>query len=312
VKNVEALEWVSLVRIDSGWIDKYLITYDDSLKEKVITRSFSIRFSGTEEHMQGLIEFMADRIKEFVLSKADVKKCESLGQDPWRRAARYFGPIDPSKEGKYGELLLFLLVEAVLKTPMIAHKIKSLSDPKDQVKGSDGVFFGPYREQNSLLLGEAKVYQNSNQAIGDALRSIDKFHNVSTADNEIKTELLIIRQTITDDLSLEQVEFLLNILDTQSVGYQKVNKVHPILIVYDEEKICEIEKNCKGKEDGEKMIHAMFDALSLEMLRKVLYKVSTKWKTLEKVYLDFFFVPVTSVEKFRNSLFKAIHNMPYR
>ena len=148
--------------------------------------------------------------------------------------------------------------------------------------------------------------------ISDALRSIDKFHNASTADNEMKTELLIIRQTITDDLSPEQVEFLLNILDTQSVGYQKVNKVHPILIVYDEEKICEIEKKCKGKEDGEKMTHAVFGALSSEMLGKVLNKINTKWKTLEKVYLDFFFVPVTSVEKFRNSLFNAIHNMPHR
>lgn len=311
MKNVEALEWASLVRIDSGWIHKYLITYGNSLKEKVITRAFSIRFSGTEEHMQGLIEFMADRIKEFVLSEADVKECRAQGQDPWRRAAKYFGPIDPRKEGKYGELLLFLLVEAVLKAPMIAHKIKSLSDLNDQVKGSDGVFFGPYREQNSLLLGEAKVYQNRNQAINDGLKSIDKFHNPSTADDEIKTELLIIRQTITEDLSPEHVEFLLNILDTQSVGYQKVNKVHPILIVYDEEKICEIEKDCESKEDGEKRIHAVFGSLSSEMLQKVLDKINAKWKTLEKVYLDFFFVPVTSVERFRNSLFNAIHNMPY-
>lgn len=309
MKNVVDLRWVKLVRIDCEWIDKFLLTYDKSMKEKITARAFSIRFSGTEEHMQGLVEFMADKILEFVLSRAEIKECEARGQIAWRKAAKRFGPVNPETEGKYGELLLFLLVEAVLKAPMIAHKIKALTDRNDQVKGSDGVFFGPYREQDSLLLGEAKVMKNWNHAINDALKSVGKFHNASSADQEIETELHVVKQTITKDLSPRQLQFLMKVLDTQSVEYQKVNQVHPILIVYDEEKISEIEKKCRGKDEGEKMACAEFELLPKEMLPKILKKINKKWTSLEKVYLDFFFIPVSSVDKFRKSMFRSIHNM---
>lgn len=306
------LNWVSLIRISSDWIEKFLLKHDNLIQGKVVTRAYSIKFAGQEEHMQALIEFMADKIKEFVFSKAEIEEFKKQDIDPWRKSAKYLGPVDPTKEGKYGELLLFLLVEAVLKAPMVAHKIKSLGDPNDQVKGSDGVFFGPYRGKDSLLFGEAKVYQDRNQAINKALQSVDKFHNASSAYSEIEAELQIVKETITNDLSPEQAEFLSNVLDTQSKEYQNVNKVHPILIVYDDQQISNIENVCQDNTQGEEMVCATFGALAKEILPKIQEKIDTKWKTLQKVYLDFFFIPVSSVDRFRNSMFKAIHNMGYR
>lgn len=288
VKNMDALQWASLVRIDSRWINKFLIAYDDSLERKVKTRAFSIRFSGNHEHMQALIEFMANKIIEFTLSEAEIKELKTKGKVPWREAAKSFGSADPKREGKFGELLLFLLVEAILKTPMIAHKIKSLSDPKDQIKGSDGAFFGSYNNTYSLLLGEAKVYKNRNQAITDALKSVDKFYNAASAGQEMKTELFVIKQTITTDLSPEQLNFLLKVLDTQTEEYQKVNKVHPILIVYDEGKIPWIEKNCQCKDEGEKMAYSEFKQLAEEILPQIAKKNQKKLARIRESLLGFF------------------------
>ncbi len=310
--NKNELKWVELVRIDSSWIDKYLLIHCDHCENKLTTRAYTLRFNGTEENMQGLVEFMADSIKHFVFSEAEIKNWEQKGQEPWRKAATFFGDVNPQKEGKYGELLLFLIVEAILKTPMIAHKIRSLSDPNDQIKGSDGVFFGPYKDKDALLLGEAKVYQDINKAMNKALESVDNFHKPTSSDSEIKAELLVVRENITKDLSQQQLDFLLKVLDTQSIEYQNVNKVHPILIVYDEEKISKIEAICQDKADGERMAYKEFGSLAKEIMPTIVEKIKTNRATLKKVYLDFFFIPISSVDNFRNSLFKAIHNVEYR
>lgn len=311
MSHVADLKWFNLLRIDSKWIEDYLITHKTSWNGKLTTRAYSLRFMGTEENMQSLIEFMADRIIDFVLSKTEIEECEKKGVNPWRIAAKYFGDTDPTSEGKYGELLLFLFVESVLETPMVAHKIKSIGDNNDQVKGSDGVFFGNYNGVTSLLLGESKVSEDRNRAINKSLKSVDKFHNSTSAQEMIK-ELSIIRKTLTDDLTTEQLDFLLKILDVKSTEYQTVNKVHPVLIVYDENKISEIEIKCLKKEDGEKMVCAEFAQLSDELLPKIIEKIETNWEPLKKIFLDFFFVPVTSVDKFRESMYKAIHHTSYK
>lgn len=303
--------WINFVRIKSDWIDKLLIRHGISESEKIVTRAFSIKFCGTEEDMQSLVEFMAPKIKQFVLSDKEIEEYVRQDKEPWIIAAKYFGPVNPQTEGKYGELLLFLLVEAVLKTPMIAHKMKSLDDYNQQVKGSDGVFFGNYRGNESLLLGEAKIYQNRNDAIDKALKSVDKFHN-DTAHPEISNELLIIKQTISKDLSREQFDFLLKLVDIQSPEYKRVNKVHPILIVYDEKKITDIQQKCNDSHEGEDLICSEFKELSGNVIPTINDLINEQWKCCKKVHLDFFFIPVSSVKKFKNSLFREIHNADYK
>lgn len=310
MEKQNGLDWVKLVRIDSKWIDTFLLTHGTSSKRKVRTRAYSLRFDGTRENMLGLVEFMVDRVKQFVFSDFEIKEFEKGGQEPWRKAAQYLGNRDPSKEGKYGELLLFLLVEAVLNTPMIAHKIRSLSDYNDQVKGSDGVFFGLYRNRISLLFGESKMYQDRSQAMREAFQSISKFYDKPGWDKEIKSELFVARQNLSKDLSPRQIESLLKVLDIQSKEYQTTNKVHPILIVYDEEEIPEIEKKCTCKDDGERLVHDTLSGLAKDMMPTILEKLNSDSKSLEKIYLDFFFLPVSSVCAFRELLYNSIHNLP--
>lgn len=308
----ENLDWVSLLRVDSKWITDYLLVHNPALDRKLVIRSYSLRFAGTEEHLQGLVEFMSNSIKHYVFSDSEIKELERRGKDPWKAARNYFGAVDPLKDGKCGELLLFLVVEAVLKTPLIAHKIRCVSDnPNDQAKGSDGVFIGSHNGYGALLFGEAKIHADRSKGINKALESVNKFHDGVNANTAISNELIVVRERLTKNLSMEQLKFLENALDTQSEEYRSLNKVHPILIVYDSKKITEIERNCSNPKDGEELACKEFTKLTSEMLQFILEKLGSEFQALKKIYLDFFFIPVSSVDNLRESFFKEIHGMPY-
>lgn len=173
MSNPADLGWGKLIRVKSDWIEDKLLKHGSHFKDKITTRTYSIRFASTHENMDNLITFMVNSIEHYVLSDDEIKNCSDRDIAAWWEASKYFGAVDPSTDGKSGELLLYLLVEKVLETPMIAHKIKSVSDAfNDQVKGSDGVFFGLYKDNYSLLFGESKIYKNLNDGTNEALESM--------------------------------------------------------------------------------------------------------------------------------------------
>jgi hypothetical protein len=73
------------------------------------------------------------------------------------------------------------------------------------------------------------------------------------------------------------------------------------LIVYDESKIKGIEIESKDAPDGEARVLKEFQFLDQQMLTAVTNKLNLNWQELRKVYLDFFFVPVKSIDNFRTS-----------
>jgi hypothetical protein len=312
VKPWKNLKCGSLIRINSDWIDRFLLTHNPSSDKKIKVRCYSLRFAGTQEHMAGLVKFMAESIEPFVYSKAEIEELVKKGRKPWKEAAKYFGYVDPLKDGKCGELFLFLLVEAVLKAPMIAHKIKYVSDEyNDPVKGSDGVFFGQYNEENALLFGEAKIYQSRSDAISSALKSVNNFYEKSTGYKEMDNELCAIREKLTRDLTTPQLQYLENVLDTQSDEHRNVIKVHPIVIVYDNKRISDIEEACKNANDGERRACQELAGVTSELLTSLSQRLIKEFQQLKIINLDFFFIPVSDVNQLREAFFVEIHSMPY-
>lgn len=91
--------------------------------------------------VNGFCQVLHDNLTYYVYDENRIKDNPvCAGQN----AGSYFGQKDPQADGKYGELLLFVLVESVLGCKMIAHKLKSLTNVIDQIKGGDGVFLGNY------------------------------------------------------------------------------------------------------------------------------------------------------------------------
>ena len=310
-----SLNWGSLIRVDSRWINDFLITHtqNPTPKDKIVTRVYSIRFASTGEHMDGLVSYMRDKIVPYVYSDKEIDKLRADKIEPWPQARdHYFGAVDPASDGKCGEFLLYLLVEATLRTPMVAHKIRFIGDnPNTQVHGSDAVFIGKYRDFDCLLLGEAKMQQDKGVGIDEALTSVNKFYSPSTSGQSTENELIVVRDMGTRNITKDQLKYLEKVVNIQTAEYRSITKAHPILIVYDESKIKNIEIACRDAADGEAKVLEQFQGLDRHLLSTVIRKIDSDWHELKKVYLDFFFMPVTSVDKFRESFFQALHGMPY-
>ncbi len=302
--------WGKFVRIESDWVKKFLNPHVRK-KEKIMIRCFNIKFSGTQQRYDGLITHIASQLDKFVFSETEKKEFEKTGKNPYREALQYFGGINPDKDGKFGELILFLLVESILKAPMIAHKIRGIY-PNDQVKGSDGIFIGFYNNFSALFLGESKIIQNYPRGITESLISLDRFHGHESSAKNLNHDLLIAKNTISKDLSSSELNFIYNSLDPTTTEFINNILVHPVLIIYNEKEIDRCEKKAKDNKSAEELLAKYIVDKVPEFEKQIVEKLQGKYAEFEKVYLDFFFIPVKNVSNFRHTLFEAIHGVKYQ
>lgn len=303
-------KWSEFTTVDEAWIDECLIDHGVEEEKKLKVRTFSIPFSGTTYNTSQFVDFIAESIESFVLSPQKIKELKQKKRNTWREAARYFGHTDPEKDGKYGELILYLFTEAVLKTPIISYKLPLLTNTKDQVKGADGLYFGEYDTKQSLLIGEAKIEQSVTVAITHALDSINRFHSSISTGTNLDYELLISSTALRNDMSIEQLDFLYRCLKIGTKEFRSNIIVHPILIIFEDKKINSIEEDCEDCDHAERLMKTFLEQrikLNIENIKKKI----AEYDKVRAVYLDFFFLPMSSVKDLRYDLYKSIHNVPY-
>ncbi len=94
-----------------------------------------------------------------------------------REEARQFFR-DEQRAGEAGEMLLYFILEAVLRAPQMVAKISLKTNPAVETFGSDGIHMKWNDEDNilDLYFGEAKLYSSFGKAAKDAVASIEKFH----------------------------------------------------------------------------------------------------------------------------------------
>ncbi|HAT1681971.1 TPA: DUF1837 domain-containing protein, partial [Klebsiella oxytoca] len=197
VEKLKLINWKELIVNKHTWIESRLVNHPSDTHAKIVSRIFTIPFSGVIQEHHHLVESMADAIEHYVFDKETLDKMKAEGVVPFRKAAQFFGDTNPVKDGKYGELLLYILSEAILSTPMVSHKITSLSNLNDQVKGGDGVFFGVYRDNLSILIGESKIYKSFSGALESAFDSLDRFTKSYTS-GALGHELFMARTNISN------------------------------------------------------------------------------------------------------------------
>jgi len=91
-----------------------------------------------------------------------------------------------AKSGEPGELLLYFLIEAVLKAPQAICKMSLKTNRKEEVKGSDGVHlrWDQIRKRLILYFGEAKLHQGLSGALAAAFESMENFHTEGAEEHE--------------------------------------------------------------------------------------------------------------------------------
>lgn len=308
--DLKSIKWEELKSSNHDWVNEHLKSHPVIEKEKSITRLYSIDFSGTQQDLTALVDSIADSIEHYVYDSKQREKFSKKGINAFRKAVSYFGETNPDMDGKYGELLLYILAEAILNTPLVSHKITLLTNPNDQIKGGDGIFFGEYRDDMTILIGESKIHKSFSGALNSSLDSLDRFHQNYTS-STLDHELFIARSNISENFDIEQLECLFEAFTPGTKEYKSCNKAHPVLLVFESSEISKIEKKAKNKSEAEKLFGVWADQRINKAYELIMQKLDN-YSELEKVYLDIFLLPMNNVSSFKHSLYKAIHGIEYK
>jgi hypothetical protein len=93
-----------------------------------------------------------------------------------------------SRSGEAGEMLLYFLLEAVLRAPQMVSKISLKTNPELETFGSDGIHMKWHQDDGvlDLFFGEAKLYQDFGKAATAAVKSIQNFHSNGMEEFELR------------------------------------------------------------------------------------------------------------------------------
>ncbi|WP_421191209.1 Hachiman antiphage defense system protein HamA [Aeromonas enteropelogenes] len=308
--KLKAINWPSLVAGKHSWIDEHFKVHSVLDDKKVVCRFLSLDFSGTQQEILFVSEAMAESIEHYVFDEKQLTSLRKDGRLPFQKAMKFFGKTNPDMDGKYGELLLYLLTEKLLKTPLVSHKLSLITNTNDQVKGGDGIFFGSYKDELAILIGESKIHQGAAGAIDDALESLNRFYDNYSA-SHLGHEMFIARSNISENFSsLEDAESLYQAFTPGTEQYKGCIKAHPVLLVFESSKISTIEEKAKNKEEAEKMFSDWLTIRSQEIQKQLCQKLEG-YSELKKIYIDVFLVPLTDISKFKHSLYREIHGVDY-
>ncbi|MFV5694011.1 Hachiman antiphage defense system protein HamA [Flavobacterium sp. LB3P122] len=328
-----AINFGDLISIDKNWVDKELTHhYDEYINDKLKVRLYTISPSGTTIDSISLANALLDLLPDYFKTKSEINKqvqrkvdetiqegttaCDIdlreqaiklISNRNYRKAAKFFKKKTcDSKSGKYGELLLFGLVESIFNCKMIAHKITNITNYHDEIKGGDGIFLGDYTLKNgtknpAYLIGESKVWKDYTGAKKDALDSINRFYDTDFQANFKSLELFIAEKDIDKFCGENDIDELYGRLNPSSSLFKSQIAVHPILIMFETKSYDNLMIKASNNSD-------LIDLINKDIIKKIdktLTSISKKVKQypeLEKVFLDFILVPTNSIENFNNTM----------
>lgn len=290
--------WSNATLIDQEDLLKYIFqggswNYDPGLDISV----YCIKPAPDSLDEEAFVQFLGEQYPYFVMPKEEVDE----EKYPYREAQRRADFDEDSRyDGKLGELVLFVLVDALLGLPLVCHKLGQMQEPVQDQKGADALFYGMHDGTESLGIGEAKIYANSSQGIDSALESTERFHG---ADGAAKTrhELTVARNNLSDNLEDDQIERLLDVFSSQRTQYKHL---HPIFIGYEAKWLNDKQKECSGPDELKAQIIDELESCGIQDdIRETL---KSNYSGLEKYDLVFLMLPLEDVDRFRERLQEEI------
>jgi len=205
----------------------------------------------------------------------------------------------PDKTGEAGELLLYFLIESVLKAPQVVSKMELKTNHNDEVKGSDGIHarFNQETGMVDFFFGESKLYKESSSAIAEAIKSVDQFHKIEMYKHEFT---MVTKHFKYAD---NETQKAISSLVVHGEPGPSVCINHACLIGYDFK--------------GYKMLpntgapNEMLEQFLVEFIRdgkRLTNLIQKRFNEFDKKYIKFevFFLPFPSVVEFRNAFNEAL------
>lgn len=292
--------WSSFTVIEEDELLEYLYPPENHREGKVELKSCCITLGGDTIDSEGFIEFLKDQFPYLVFPEDEVDEMKYPFHEAQKRAGL---KGDEIRDGTYGELILFTLVDGLLDMPLVCHKLTLQPNPLDEQKASDGVFFGDFEGEESLGLGEAKFYTDQKDAIRDALESTSRFHG-SEGNRTRENELEVAATNLSKNLSKAQIKDLADRFQSPSRDY---SLIHPIFIGYESEELHQLQTEPSDTEElEEKILEFINDDDILAYIRE---RLEENHEELQSNWLVFIMLPVENADEFKKRMKESIY--PY-
>lgn len=204
--------------------------------------------------------------------------------------------VKSEKSGEGGELLLFLLLERVLRRPQLISKMALKTNTQVHVHGSDGIHADLAADGVlDLYWGESKLYHSSSKAFKDCFESIAPYLQPDGGDHR-KQDLLLVR----DHLNVAQAELiscLLEYFDETNPKTLKVRWNGVCLVGFDHKNY----PNISALDDAQKV--QLLNVL--EQWQRTVKKHVSKFEIVD-VKIDLFCIPMPSVNDLRTCVLKRM------
>ncbi|MCZ0961819.1 DUF1837 domain-containing protein [Paracoccus sp. EF6] len=198
------------------------------------------------------------------------------------------------RSGEAGEILLFILVEWLLKAPQIVSKMYLKTNNNMPVHGTDGIHarFDDSTKRLHLYWGESKAHNSLGGAFISAMKSIKDFHEEGGQNLEIP---IVSNFSDFNTASPDAKEAFIRYLDPYNEEYNQCVTSFACLLVFD------FPFPIVGDIDIELCEKEFVNAANVEM-HKFLTSLPEKLadRNIGHLRFEFFLVPVPSAQEFRD------------
>jgi len=295
-------DWADSTIIESEELDQFFYQSINDEEKNLVLHSYSIKIKESGYNYDELMNFLGDTFSDYVFPSKKKQELRDEGKEPGVRAQKKAGfSKQYQQDGNLGEFLLFLLTEGYFDMPMISHKIIRKQNYKNEVYGSDNLFFGRFKDEEHIGVGEAKMYGRLKQGIQKAVDSITDFHDESS-DRYMEQELSLAPKNISQNLKEEQIDYLAEVMtESEYSGYPII---HPVFICYENEELNGVEDITKSPEEIEDEIDEILKQEGY--LSAVDEKVKDGHDRLSRAHILFLFLPVGDLDEFRKRALSSI------
>ena len=283
-------------------------TLPSSQRSEVSVHAHYFAFRTGKPTMEDFVEILTTKLVGFCLPRREIRKAEErwkslphakIIEDAVRlqtRAVDLFKKAnrDTNRNGEFGEVIVYLLIEYVLRAPQLVSKMSLKTNSQMPVHGSDGIHFKLEKPGGELRLlwGEAKCYQSVSDAVKQAAKSVAE----NLAHDKMAHELFLIEQHADlEGFPAELSSAILDFLDPYSETSNLRLDTSVMLIAFDFDAFAKLEELAP---DGVESAFA-------EHIENALPDLVKRIDAALDVYavpshdLHIFFLPVPSVVKMR-------------
>jgi hypothetical protein len=209
---------------------------------------------------------------------------------------------DVAQTGEGGELLLYMLVQAVLRLPQLFCKMPLKTHPQVHIHGIDGIHAGldPSTGQLALYWGESKLHKDVKSALAECLDSLSPFLSTSGGSSaRYERDLQLLRDNMDlNDPDLQAA--ILRYLDIDDPNYNSLHFRGVGLVGFDHE-------SYPAVPNSRTLDEVLADIrLSLEAWKPSVRTHVHNRPPLATITLELFLLPFPSVEDFRQAFLKEL------